>query len=158
MKASSIRAVMRGEPPFDPFGGELFETDGVAESMLAALAECRAERDAAMNELRERNEDMAEWRPKYEVMEAELAAARELRDAAMSELAAAKELLGGAENLGEFSELVGPDYRAKYAELRAQVRYLADDMDSWGPGLTAYRRTYFRLRELTGPWPHEVKP
>ena len=49
--------------------------------------------------------------------------------------------------------IVEPDYRAELAELRAQVRHLADELE----GATPYQalRVMERLRELVGPWPHE---
>lgn len=50
-------------------------------------------------------------------------------------------------------DLAEPDYRAAYAELAAQVRYLADDYALLLP--VAF---YEKLRALVGKWPHEVKP
>ena len=78
------------------------------------------------------------------------------RDELASELAAVKELLFGAENLGDLTDLIEPDYQAKWAELRAQVRYLADEIEDW-PVQTP-RAVAVRLRALVGPWPHERKP
>ncbi len=69
--------------------------------------------------------------------------------------------------LGELSELVGPDYRAELAELRAQVRYLADEIEEGWPeaksGGLVPSDVIERLRALVGPWgyekdEHEVKP
>ena len=64
-------------------------------------------------------------------------------------------------SLGFVAELVGPDYRADLAELRAQVRYLADEYGVPGPYYDADVRLgalLERLRTLVGDWPHEVKP
>jgi chromosome segregation ATPase len=48
-------------------------SDGVTESYLAELEECRALVRALTNELQERNKDLAEWRPRVEALAEALA-------------------------------------------------------------------------------------
>lgn len=83
------------------------------------------------------------------------------RSSAFTEAAAGASALGvSAEvtTLGDLSNLAEPDYRAKYAELAAQVRHLADDLDAMGKDWLQPWVVSGRLRALVGDWPHEVKP
>ena len=50
--------------------------------------------------------------------------------------------------------MIESDPRADLAELRAQVRHLADEYDSHLSPI-ATQAFVKRLRELVGPWPHE---
>lgn len=50
--------------------------------------------------------------------------------------------------------VVEPDYRAAYAELAAQVRYLADDLDAMGKDWLQPWVVSGRLRALVEDWPH----
>ena len=56
-------------------------------------------------------------------------------------------------------EVIEPNYRAELAELRAQVRHLADDLAADGELLMEAGNAAERLYALVGrEWPHEVKP
>jgi predicted phage tail protein len=43
-------------------------SDGVVETTLAALTQCRAAYRAAINELHERNNDLTDWKPKVQAL------------------------------------------------------------------------------------------
>lgn len=56
-----------------------------------------------------------------------------------------------------YLRLVGKDPRADLAELRSQVRYLADEYERPNElALVERAHVAHQLRQLVGPWPHET--